>query len=110
MEYWCDKSFENLKKAFTLAPILMHIDLSQPFIIEADASDFALGSILSQSRDDGKYHPIVFHSIKFEAAEINYEIHNKELLANVDSFEQWCHLLEGSTHQIIVYNDHKNLT
>jgi transposase InsO family protein len=104
------RSFDNLKKAFTSAPILVHADQSKPFIIEADASDFALGSILSQVGDDGKLHPVAFHSRKFEAAEINYEIHDKELLAIVDSFGQWRHLLEGSTHQIIVYNDHKNLT
>ena len=102
------RAFDNLKKAFTSAPILMHADQSKTFIIEADASDFALGSILSQIAEDGKLHPIAFHSRKFEAPEINYEIHDKELLAIVNSFEQWRHLLEGSPHQIIVYNDHKN--
>ena len=35
--------------------------------------------------------------------------HNKELLAIVDSFQEWCHLLEGTTHQVIVYTFHKNL-
>jgi hypothetical protein len=104
------RSFDNLKKAFTSAPILVHADQSKPFIIEADASDFALGSILSQVGDNGKLHPVAFHSRKFEVAEINYEIHDTELLAIVDSFGQWSHLLEGSLHQIIVYNDHKNLT
>jgi hypothetical protein len=53
-----------------------------------DTSHFALGSILLQSGDDGKLHPIAFHSRKFEVVEINYEIHDKELLAIVDSFEQ----------------------
>ena len=72
-------AFKSLKEAFTSAPILMHADLSKPFIIEADASDFALGSILSQIGNDGKLHPLAFHSRKFEAAEINYEIHDKEL-------------------------------
>jgi hypothetical protein len=60
--------------------------------------------------DDEKLHPVAFHSRKCEPAEIRYEIHDKELLAIVDSFEQWRHFLEGSPHQIIVYNDHKNLT
>jgi hypothetical protein len=105
-----EEAFENLKQAFTSAPILVHANLEKPFMIEADASDFALGSILSQNGDDEKLHPVAFHSRKFEAAEINYEIHDKELLAIVESFEQWRHLLEGSPHQIIVYNDHKNLT
>ena len=40
-----DRAFESLKKAFTSAPILAHVDPEKPFIIEADASDFALGSI-----------------------------------------------------------------
>ena len=59
---------------------------------------------------DGKLHPVAFHSCKFDVAEINYEVHDKELLAIVDSFEQWHHFLEGSPHQVIVYSDHKNLT
>ena len=60
-----------------------------PFIIEPDASDFAFGSILSKQGDDEKLHPMVFHLRKFDIAEINYEIHDKELLAIVDSFAQW---------------------
>ena len=103
-------AFDNLKQAFTSAPILVHVNLEKPFIIEADASDFALGSVLSQIGDDEKLHPVAFHSRKFESAEINYEIHDKELRSIVDSFEQWHHFLEGSPHKIIVYNDHKNLT
>ena len=39
--------FDGIKQAFTSAPVLAHVDLQKPFIIEADASDFALGSILS---------------------------------------------------------------
>ena len=104
------EAFESLKRAFTTAPILAHVDPTKRFILEADASDFALGSVLSQTGDDGQLHPVAFHSRKFEAAEINYEIHDKELLAIVDSFQQWRHFLEGSSQQIIVYNDHKNLT
>ena len=52
---------------------------------------------------------MAFHSRKFDATEINYEIHDKELLAIVDSFVQWRHFLEGSPHQVIVFSDHKNL-
>ena len=100
----------DLKKAITSAPILAHVDPHQPFIIEADASDFSLGSILSQQGVDGQLHSVAFHSCEFNAAEINYEVHGKELLAIVDSFEQWRRLLEGSLHEILVYSYHKNLT
>ena len=69
-----------------------------------------MGSILLQQGDDEKLHPVAFHSRKFDAAEINYEIHDKELLAIVDSFTQWRHFLEArSSHQVTVFSDHKNL-
>jgi hypothetical protein len=74
-----------------------------------DASDFALGAVLSQPDKDGRLHPVAFHSRKFTAAEINYEIHDKELLAIVDSFQEWRHFLEGAQHPVTVYTDHKNL-
>ena len=103
------EAFETLKRAFTTAPILRHADPSRPFILETDASDFALGAVLSQSGEDGLLHPIAYHSRKFTAAEINYEIYDKELLAIVDSFEVWRHFLEGAQHPITVFTDHKNL-
>jgi hypothetical protein len=105
-----DKAFTQLKEAFTSAPILAHVDPAKPFTIAADASDFALGSILSKPGEDGQLHSVAFHSRKFTAVEINYEVHDKELLAVVDCFAQWRHFLEGSPHQIIIYSDHKNLT
>jgi hypothetical protein len=76
-----DRTFENLKEAFTSAPILAHIDLEKPFILEADTSNFELGSILSQQDNDENLHPVAFHSRKFDATKINYEIHDTELLA-----------------------------
>ena len=56
-----------------------------------------------------KLHLIAFYSRKFSATEINYEIHNKKLLAIVDSFQEWRHFLERAAHLVIVYTDHKNL-
>ena len=70
-----DTDFVDLKKAFTSAPIPAHVDLQKLFIIEADTSDFALGSILSQQGDGEKLHLVAFHSCKFDIAEINYEVH-----------------------------------
>src|SRR5690606_33341492 len=42
-----DKAFEHLKRIFTTAPILAHFDPSKQIVIEADASDFAIGAVLS---------------------------------------------------------------
>jgi hypothetical protein len=35
--------------------------------------------------------------------------HDKELLAIMDVFEEWHHLLEGFQHETIMYSNHKNL-
>jgi hypothetical protein len=78
-------------------------------MVETDASDFALGAVLSQKGDDGRLYLVVFHSRKFTLAEINYEIHDKELLAIVDCFKVWRRYLEGAMHTIQVYSDHQNL-
>ena len=104
-----EKAFQLLKTAFMTAPILVHLDFSKPFFMEIDASNFALGVVLSQLEDGEKLYPITIHSQKFSAAKINYKIHDKELLVIVDSFQEWRHLLEGATHHVIVYTNHKNL-
>ena len=104
-----ETAFRELKKRFTTAPILAHFDAEKPVIIETDESDFAIGAVLSQRDTKGCLHPVAFHSRKFQPAEINYEIHDKELLAIVDAFKHWRRYCEGATHQIQVFSDHQNL-
>jgi hypothetical protein len=48
-------------------------------------------------------------SRKFDPAECNYEIYDKELLAIVRSFESWRAELQGVDLPIIVLTDHRNL-
>jgi len=107
--YKAERAFEELKQRFTSAPILSHFDAQKPVIIETDASDFAIGAVLSQRDSEGRLHPVAFHSRKFQPAEINYEIHDKELLAVVDAFKHWRRYCEGAAHQIQVFSDHQNL-
>ena len=76
-----EDSFKTLKDRFTNAPVLVMPDMNKQFIVEADASDFATGAVLSQKQDDGKIHPIAFMSKSLNDAERNYEIYDKELLA-----------------------------
>ena len=40
---------------------------------------------------------------------INYEIHNKEMLVVIRGLENWRHLLEGTKFKFKVWTDHKNL-
>jgi len=102
-------AFEELKRRFTTALILAHFDPTRQVIIESDASDIALGAVLSQRDEANGLHPVAFHTRKFQPAEINYEIHDKELLAIVDAFKHWRRYCEGAMHQIQVFSDHQNL-
>jgi len=81
-----------------------------PFRIEADSSDFATGAVLSQqSPTDGKWHSVAFYSKFLSSVEQNYEIHDKEMLAIIRVLEEWRHFLEGVTHPVEIWTDHKNL-
>ena len=104
-----DQAFQDLKKALIRAPILIHLDFQKPFFLESNASNFAFIAVLSQHNEDGRLHPLVFHLQKFSTVRIIYEIHDKELLAIVDLFQEWQHFLEGAQHLVMIYIDHKNL-
>jgi len=104
-----EATITELKQRFTTAPILAHFDAQRRVIIETDASDFAIGAVLLQWDNEGRLHPLAFHSCKFQPAEINYEIHNKELLAIVDTFKHSRRYCEGAAHQVQVFSDHQNL-
>ena len=88
MWFWEEEqniAFEELKRRFTSAPILAHFYPDRKTVIERDASDFALGCILSQYLGK-RLHPVAFHSRKLNDAQRNYEIHDNELLAIFEAF------------------------
>jgi hypothetical protein len=107
-----EQAFQELKTAFTSAPMLRHFDPGKPIHLETDASVFAIASILSQpgeGQEKRPWHPVAFYSRKLEPAEQNYETHDQELLAIVKCFVHWRHYLEGSRFPIKVLSDHANL-
>ena len=63
-------------------------DLRKQTVMKADALNQAQESVLSQSDKSENLHPVAFHSQKFTESELNYEIHDKELLAIVKAFKQ----------------------
>ncbi|MCH90567.1 hypothetical protein A2U01_0011483, partial [Trifolium medium] len=99
----CLESFQNLKHALILAPIMQHPDWNLPFEIMCDASDFAVGAVLGQRRDK-KMHAIYYASRTLGEAQVNYATTEKELLAIVYAIDKFRSDLVGS--KIIVYTDH----
>ena len=77
-------------------------------IAETDASDHMLAAILSTWLDSN-VHLITFHSQAFSPMELNYDVHNKELLAIFEAFKKWRHYLKGTPAPVEVFTDHKNL-
>ncbi|MBW0546330.1 hypothetical protein O181_086045 [Austropuccinia psidii MF-1] len=65
-----------------------HSNPSLPTIVETNASNYALGAVLSHVSDSGK-HPIGFYSRKHIPEELNYEIHDKELLGIIWALRCW---------------------
>jgi len=81
-------SFQQLKQTFTNAPVLRHFEPEKPIIVETDASNFAIGAILSQVANDGRKHPIAFWSSKFKGPALSYSTADKELMAIIECFKQ----------------------
>jgi RNase H-like domain found in reverse transcriptase len=78
-------------------------------VIETDASDYALAAILSQVESNGDIYLVTYLSRTFSDTKLNYDTHDKELMAIYKPFKAWRHYLEGTKVLIDVVMDHKNL-
>ncbi|CAI5479783.1 unnamed protein product [Closterium sp. Yama58-4] len=80
------QAMEQLQTALTTAPVLILPDPEKDYVVEADASDQAVGAVLMQDHGNG-LQPIAYLSKKLHGAELNYPIHDKEALAIVVAFK-----------------------
>nr|GEW09902.1 DNA-directed DNA polymerase [Tanacetum cinerariifolium] len=102
----CIQAFRTLKEKLTKAPILIAPNWDQPFKLMCDASDYAIGAILGQ-RVEKHFRPIHYASKTMTQAETNYTTTEKEMLAVVYAFENFCSYL--IMNKSIVYTDHSAL-
>ncbi|GAU42645.1 hypothetical protein TSUD_398500, partial [Trifolium subterraneum] len=98
----CEKSFQELKKKLTTAPVLILPDAKESFVVYCDASKLGLGGVLMQK---GKV--VAFASRQLKVHERNYPTHDLELAAVVFALKVWRHYLYGSRFE--VFSDHKSL-
>jgi len=82
-----EEVFEKLKTVFTTKPILAILDIDREIRVEADASDYATGGVLSTKCENRKWKPVAFISKSLNTIEQNYEIHDKEMLAVIRCLE-----------------------
>ena len=109
---WTEKAeetFKKLKKLFIFQSILIMFESEKSITLEINVLNEAIETCISQSNDKKCLHFIAYYNHKITVAELNFEIHDKKLLAIVDSFKQWKVYLKEFKYQIQVYTDHKNL-
>jgi hypothetical protein len=104
-----DEAFKDIKNRYRKNQILLLFDYEKQIWVHADASNYALGAVISQLDDKGKRRPILFYSRKFLLAERNYSTPDKELLAIVQTLKKYRHYLQGTKCPVIVKSDHQNL-
>ena len=102
-------SFEALKAAFTTAPVLQYPNQDHEFHLETDASEFAIGGVISVKCDDSKLRPVAYMSHSMTPPKRNYPIHDKEMLVIIKATEAWHHYLEATPYAFEIHMDHNNL-
>jgi hypothetical protein len=99
----CLAAFWTLKNALVSAPFIQPPDWSQPFEIMCDASDYAVGADLGQTKE-GRVHVIYYASKTLSEAQLNYATTEKALLAVMFAFEKFRSYIVKL--KVIVYTDH----
>lgn len=98
--------FNMCKNLLINEPILQYPDFSQPFVITTDASNYAIGAILSQGKI-GNDLPISYASRTLNSSETKYSTTEKELLAVVWAVKYFRPYIFGRKFKIVT--DHKPL-
>eukprot|EP00253_Pinus_taeda_P027104 PITA_27104 len=103
--FWSEsqqKVFIELKDRLCMALVLALPDLQQPFEVETDASDYAIGAVLTQHG-----HPVAYHSEALSYTVRKYPTYDKEMYSIVQACLQWKHYIFGK--EMVIHTDHQPL-
>ncbi|GBE85258.1 hypothetical protein SCP_0704450 [Sparassis crispa] len=104
-------AFDNIKTLVCSREVLTSIDHdnmgNNKIFVSCDASDFRTGALLSYGESLETAHPVAFESCTLKGAELNYPMHEKELLVIVRALKKWRIDLLGVP--FTVYTDHHTL-
>ncbi len=111
---WTSKhqhAFDSIKELVCSRECLTVIDHDNPgdnnIYVSCDASDVRTGAMLSYGPTLESARPVAFDSTHLRAAELNYPVHEKELLAIVRALKKWRVELLGAP--FTVFTDHRTL-
>ena len=105
----CEEAFQLLKLTLSSSPILLAPDFNKPFKLAIDASNIGAGAVLLQDDKDGVERPVSYYSKKFNQAQCNYSVIEKELLALIFALQFYNAYVSPSDNNIVVYTDHHPL-
>jgi hypothetical protein len=94
--------FDDLKQCLCSAPVPSLPDLQHPFEIKTDASDYAVGIILTQHD-----HPMAYHSETLSDVVCKFPTYDKEIYSIVKACYQWRHYIVGK--ETIIHTNHNPL-
>ena len=103
------KAFDQLRQAFTKAPILQFFNPEQYIWVQTDASGHAIGGVLSQlTNNSGQWYLVAYFLRKMILAKTRYKTHKSEFLAIVETFKTWQHDLKSCKHEFLVLTNYNN--
>jgi hypothetical protein len=104
-------AFDAIKLIVTSRDCLTTINFTKmpenKIFVTTDASDKCSGAVLAFGPSWEKARPVAFDSMTFKNAELNYPVHEKELLAIIRALKKWRVDLLGTP--FFIYTDHKTL-
>ena len=104
----CEQAFSCLKQKLCCEPVLKFPDFGRPFTVEVDASNYAVGGVLSQLDDHEQLHPIAYFSTALQPSQQNWSATTKEAFALVLAVRHWHVYLAGT--RFVLNSDHNPLT
>uniref|UniRef100_A0A453IXZ7 Reverse transcriptase domain-containing protein n=1 Tax=Aegilops tauschii subsp. strangulata TaxID=200361 RepID=A0A453IXZ7_AEGTS len=96
-------AFDLLKRAMASTPVLAVPDFDKPFVVETDACDTDIGTVLVQEG-----HPVAYFSKALGARNQKLSAYEKEFLAVMTVVEKWRAYLQRGPFTILT--DHKSLS
>ncbi|CAK1593440.1 unnamed protein product [Parnassius mnemosyne] len=99
-------AFEKCKEILTSVPLLQYPDFDKTFILTTDASNIALGAVLSQG-PIGSDRPVAYASRTLSDTESRYSTIERELLAVIWAVKHFRPYLYG--RKFVIYTDHRPL-
>jgi len=84
-----EEAFGRLKAVFTIEPVLAIPDIDRKMGVEANASNYTTGGVLSTKCKNRKWRLVAFISKLLNTIEQNYKIHDREMLAVIRCLEVW---------------------